>query len=79
MHTDSRTTRPATEAERATLRSLIDAEGEGAALRAVGLSRMGAYRVLAGLAVTSGTRALLREALHRTCATVGHGLRSTST
>jgi hypothetical protein len=60
MHTDSRTTRPATEAERATLRSLIDAEGERAALRAVGLSRMGAYRVLAGLAVTSGTRALLR-------------------
>jgi hypothetical protein len=69
MHTDSKTTRPATEAERATLRSLIDAEGERAALRAVGLSRMGAYRVLAGLAVTSGTRALLREALHRGCGT----------
>ena len=73
MHRDSRTTRPATEAERATLRSLIDAEGERAALRAVGLSRMGAYRVLAGLAVTSGTRALLREALDRRRETVGHG------
>jgi hypothetical protein len=78
MHTDSRTTRPATEAERATLRSLIDAEGERAALRAVGLSRMGAYRVLAGLAVTSGTRALLREALHHAGETAGHELRSTS-
>lgn len=63
MHTDSNATRPATEAERRVLRALIDAEGERSALRTIGLSRMGAYRVLAGLAVTAGTRALLREAI----------------
>jgi len=66
MTIDHKNKRPITDSERAAFRRLIEIQGEGAILRAIGLSRMGAYRALAGLPVTAGTRALLREALRTT-------------
>lgn len=55
-------TSPVPEPEQNALRALINTHGERAALRKLGLSRMAAYRVLAGLDVLPGTRAILREA-----------------
>lgn len=64
MESHSSTTRaPVTAAHRAALRAWIDEAGEASVLSRIGLSRMGLYRVLSGLSVLTGTRALLAERL----------------
>lgn len=63
MQIGSTTKAPASMGEREQLRSWMEAEGERAVVAAMSLSRMGIYRILSGLPVTAGTRALLRVAL----------------
>lgn len=53
---------PAPKHHQDALQARVAEVGEVEAARSVGLSRMGLYRALAGLPVTAGTRALLREA-----------------
>ncbi len=65
MQTGSTTKSPASESEQQWIRAWLEAEGERAVVATVGLSRMGIYRILSGLPVTAGTRALLREAIRR--------------